>query len=106
MDHLNYPAFTVEIVRYVEEVRDNWTTPIKAYLQDGTLLPEKQEARKLICKASEYIPEHGELYLSSYLQPLIRCVWLAKANYIIKELHEGACISYAGPKAISKKILW
>lgn len=41
------PSINEALVGYVDEVEDNWTTPFKRYLGDGTLPPEKGEARRI-----------------------------------------------------------
>ena len=70
---------------------ENWMTPIVSYLKDRRLPEEKDEVRKLRVKSARYILMDEVLYKRGFSQPLLR--WLAPdmANYMLREVHEGAC---------------
>jgi hypothetical protein len=72
-------------------------------LNDGKVPEDKKEEHKLRTKALQYEVIEGSLYRKSYLGPSLKCVDMAEASYIIKELHEGMCGAHAGPKSDSKK---
>lgn len=63
-------------------------THIKQYLQGGTLLSNKKKSRRIQLKFPQYKILEGTLYRRSYLHPLLRCIGLAKANYVIHKFHK------------------
>ena len=69
---------------------ENWMTPIVSYLKDGRLPEVKDEARKLKVKSARYILIDEVLYKRGFSQPLLRCLALDEANYMLREVHEGA----------------
>ena len=48
------------------ESEENWITPIVAYLKDGRLLEEKDEARKLRIRSARYILIDEVLYKKGF----------------------------------------
>ncbi|GKD97720.1 hypothetical protein Tco_1381617, partial [Tanacetum coccineum] len=56
-------------------------------------------------KISQYVMVEGVLFKNSYLSPMLRCVRPLQANYIIKEVHEGACGMHAGARLVVAKIM-
>ncbi|GJS76731.1 reverse transcriptase domain-containing protein [Tanacetum coccineum] len=86
-----------EIHSIVEEEGDNWMTPIKRYLEEGTWPKDKNEARCLRAKISQYTMESGVLFKKGYLMPMLRYVGPLQANYIIREIHMGSCGMHIGP---------
>ena len=70
---------------------ENWMTPIVSYLKDRRLPEEKDEASKLKVKSARYILMDEVLYKRGFSQPLLRCLAPDKANYMLREVHEGAC---------------
>ncbi|GKV15754.1 hypothetical protein SLEP1_g26507 [Rubroshorea leprosula] len=83
----------------------SWTDPIKAYLQDGTVPPDKQEELKLRRKASRYTLLDGILYKRSYSLPLLRCLTPYEAEYALREVHEGVCGSHVRARTLAHKVL-
>jgi len=45
------------------------------------------------------------LYKRGYDQPLLKCVTVEQAQYIIKELHEGICDYHSGARTMSTRVL-
>ena len=62
-------------------------TPIVTYLKDGRLL----EARRLRIKSARYVLIDEVLYKRGFSQPYLRCLAPDEANYILREVYEGAC---------------
>ncbi|GJV02516.1 reverse transcriptase domain-containing protein [Tanacetum coccineum] len=87
---------TEEVAAIVEEEEDNWMTPIIKCLQEGVWPTDENEARSLQMKITQYVVEKGVLFKKSYLSPMLRCVGPLQANYIIREVHDGACGMHAG----------
>ncbi|GKD55610.1 reverse transcriptase domain-containing protein [Tanacetum coccineum] len=96
---------TQEVSTIVEEEENNWMTPIIKCLEEGIWPTDENEARVLRTKISQYVIEDGVLFKKSYLSPMLRCVGPLQANYIIREVHEGACGMHAGARFVVAKIM-
>jgi len=46
-----------------------------------------------------------DLYKRGYDQPLLKCVTVEQAQYIIKELHEGICGYHSGARTMAARVL-
>nr|GEU39265.1 reverse transcriptase domain-containing protein [Tanacetum cinerariifolium] len=93
-----------EVGTVIEEDGPTWMTPIVDYLNEGTLLGDKKEARKLRLKARQYELMEGTLYRRSFLTPWLRCVGPLQAEYVMREIHEGSCSMHAGPRTKESQI--
>ena len=71
--------------------RENWMTPIVSYLKEGKLPEGKDEARKLRVKAARYVLMDEVLYKRGFSQRYLRCLAPDEVNYMLREVHEGAC---------------
>ena len=91
-------------VQQIED-RDNWMTPIISYLKDGKLLEGKDEARKLRVKAARYVLINEVLYKRGFSQPYLRFLTPDEANYVLKEIHEGACGNHSGARSLIHKVV-
>ncbi|GKB71573.1 reverse transcriptase domain-containing protein, partial [Tanacetum coccineum] len=94
-----------EVSTIMEEEEDNWMTPIIKYLEEGTSLTDENEARTLRMKIGQYVMEDGVLFKNSYRSPMLRCVGLLQANYIVREVHEEACGMHASARSVVAKIM-
>ena len=68
--------------------------PIIAYLRNDKLPKVKIEARILTLKETHYVLYDDKLYRRGYSMPLLKCIPPSKAEYIMKEIHEGMCGNY------------
>ncbi|XP_076959018.1 uncharacterized protein LOC143634969 [Bidens hawaiensis] len=105
VDVLDHPSVPQNQVMVIQIGVESWMTPIKAYLSSGILPVEKAEARKIKHKALNYQLNDGILYRRSFLGLLLWCVDAEDANYLIREIHEGICGLYAGPRMTVAKIM-
>ncbi|GJW94907.1 reverse transcriptase domain-containing protein [Tanacetum coccineum] len=96
---------TKEVQTIVEEEGENWMTPIIKYLEEGIVPSDKNEARSLRSKISQYVIESGILFKKGYLVPMLRCVGPLQANYVIREIHMGSCGMHIGPRAVVRKAM-
>ncbi|XP_030955724.1 uncharacterized protein LOC115977839 [Quercus lobata] len=87
------------------EGEGNWMTPIVSYLKDGRLPEEKDEARKLKVKSTRYVLMDEVLYKRGFSQPLLRCLAPDEANYMLREVHEGACGNHSGARSLVHKVI-
>ena len=86
-------------------VGENWTTPLIAYLQSGTLLDGKDIARKLKIQASRFVLVRDVLYKRGFSQPYLRCLSHDEANYVMREVHEGICGNHSRARSLVHKLI-
>ena len=90
-DEIQYvPSIDLLEMQKIED-GENWMTPIVSYLKDGKLPEGKDEARKPRVRATKYVLMDEVLYKRGFSQPYLRCLALDEANYVLREVHEGAC---------------
>nr|XP_023880540.1 uncharacterized protein LOC111992920 [Quercus suber] len=105
LDEIQYmPSVDIPVILQVGD-RGNWMTPIVSYLKDGQLPEERDEARKLRVRAARYILIDEILYKRGFSQPYLRCLAPDEANYVIREIHEGACGNHSGARSLVHKIV-
>ena len=80
------------------EGEENWMNSLVSYLKDRRLLEGKDEARKLRVKLARYILMDEVLYKRGFSQPFLRCLASDEANYVLREVHEGACSNHSGAR--------
>ena len=87
------------------ENEGNWMTPIVTYLKDGRLSKEKDEAKKVRVKSTRYVLMDKVLYKRGFSQPYLRCLAPDEANYVLSEIHEGACGNHSGARSLVHKVV-
>nr|XP_023872556.1 uncharacterized protein LOC111985139 [Quercus suber] len=87
------------------EGEENWMTPIVSYLRDERLPEGKDEARKLRVRSARYILMDEVLYKRGFSQPYLRCLAPDEANYLLREVHEGACGNHSGARSLVHKVI-
>ena len=80
-------------------------TPVKVYLRDERLLEERDKARKLRIRSAKYVLIDEVLYKGGFSQPYLRCLALDEANYVLREIHEGAYGNHSGVRALVHKVV-
>ena len=104
-DEVQYvPSIDLPVVQQIED-RENWMTPIVSYLKDGKLPKGKDEARKLRVRAARYVLIDEVLYKRGFSQPYLRCLTSDEANYVLREIHEGACGNHSGARSLIHKVV-
>ncbi|XP_030929394.1 uncharacterized protein LOC115955416 [Quercus lobata] len=104
-DEVQYmPSIDVSEVQQVDS-RGNWMTPIISYLKDGRLPEEKDEARKLRVRSARYVLMNEVLYKRGFSQTYLRCLAPDEANYVLREVHEGACGNHSGARSLVDKVV-
>ena len=78
-------------------------TPIVSYLKDGRLQEEKDETRKLRVKLARYLLMDEVLYKRGFSQPFLWCLALDEVNYMLREVHKGACDNHLGARSLIHK---
>ena len=84
---------------------ENWMTLIVGYLKEGKLPQGRDEARKLKIKSAKYILMDDVLYKRGFSQPYLRCLALDEANYVLREVHEGACGNHSRARSLVHKVI-
>ena len=87
------------------EDRKNWMTPIISYLKEGKLPEWKDEARKLRVRTARYLLIDEVLYKRGFSQPYLRCLTSDEVNYVLREIHEGACGNHSGARSFIHKVV-
>ena len=104
-DEVQYmPSIDISEVQQVDN-RGNWMTPIISYLKDGRLSEEKDEARKLRVRSVRYVLMDEVLYRRGFSQPYLRCLASDETNYVLREVHEGACGNHLGARSLVHKVV-
>ena len=104
-DEVQYvPNIDLPEVQQIEN-RENWMAPIVSYLKDGKLLKGKDEARKLRLRAARYVLMDEVLYKRGFSQPYLRCLVPDEANYVLREVHKGACRNHSGARSLIHKVV-
>ncbi|KAI3448541.1 hypothetical protein Pfo_005206 [Paulownia fortunei] len=67
----------------------SWKDNIIQYLTTGELPDNPVDARKLKTRAARFLIIDGELYKRGFSQPYLKCLTPIKANYVLREIHEG-----------------
>ncbi|GJS58251.1 reverse transcriptase domain-containing protein [Tanacetum coccineum] len=89
----------------VEEVDDNWMTPIIKCLEEAIWPKDKNEAHCLRLEIHQYVMKDGVLFKKSYVLPMLRCVRPLQANYVIREIHMGCCGMHSSPRSVVVKAM-
>ena len=90
-DEIQYlPSIDFPEVHQIEG-EENLMTPIISYLKDKKLPEGKDETKKLKVRLARYVLMKEVLYKRSFSQPYLRCLAPDEANYVLREVYEGAC---------------
>ncbi|XP_075633630.1 uncharacterized protein LOC142606113 [Castanea sativa] len=84
---------------------EDWMSPIIVYLNEGRLLEDKDEARKLRVRAAKYVLIDKVLYKRGFSQPYLRCLTPDESNYVLREVHEGAYKNHSGARSLIHKVV-
>ncbi|GKD66982.1 reverse transcriptase domain-containing protein, partial [Tanacetum coccineum] len=86
--------------KLASEEGENWMSPFIRCLEEGIWPEDEREARSLRMKINQYVMEEGILFKMSYLMTMLRCVGPLQANYVIREIHMGACSMHMKPRSV------
>ena len=80
-------------------------TLIVSYLKEGKLSQGRDEAHKLRIKSAKYVLMDEVLYKRGFSQPYLKCLASDEANYVLREVHEGACGNHSGARSLVHKVV-
>ena len=104
-DEVQYiPSIDLPEVLQVQN-EGNWMAQIISYLKDGSLPEGKDEARRLRVRSARYVLLNEVLYKRGFSQPYLRCLSPDEANYVLREVHEGACGNHSGARLLIHKVV-
>ena len=91
----------------IQEVnfKENWTTPLIAYLRSGILPDGKDAARKLKIQASRFVLLEDVLYKRGFSRPYLRCLSHDEADYVMREVHKGIYGNHSGARSLVHKLI-
>ena len=76
-----------------------------AFLQDGHLPQNTEEAKKVKKRAAKFTILNDTLYKRGFSMPYLKCVDEEEAQYILAEIHQGICGDHAGLKSLVNKAI-
>ena len=85
--------------------KENWITPLIAYLRSGILPDGKDAARKLKVQASRFVLIRDVLYKRGFSQSYLRCLSHNEADYVMRKVHEGICGNHFGARSLVHKLI-
>ncbi|XP_065627837.1 uncharacterized protein LOC136066834 [Quercus suber] len=104
-DEIQYmPSIDIPKVQQVQS-EGNWMASIVSYLKEGRLPEEEDEARKLRVRSARYVLMDEVLYKRGFSQPYLQCLAPDEVNYILREIHKGACGNYSGARSLVHKVV-
>ena len=105
IDEVQYlPSIDIPEVLQVQN-EGSWMAPIISYLKNEILPKGKDEARKLRVQSARYVLLNDALYKRGFSQPYLRCLSPDEANYVLREVHEGACENHSGARSLIHKVV-
>ena len=80
-------------------------TPILSFLQDGRLIQDVEEARKVKKRAARFTILNDTLYKRGFSMTYWRCVSKEEAKYVLEEIHEVICGDHTSPRSLISKVI-
>ncbi|KAL0439970.1 UNVERIFIED_CONTAM: hypothetical protein Slati_2480000 [Sesamum latifolium] len=71
----------------------------------GSLPLDKKEARTIRVISARFTMIAGELYKRGFSQPYLKCLDPERAEYVLREIHEGSCGNHSGGRSLAGKVL-
>ena len=83
----------------------SWTAPIISYLKNGVLPDRKEAAGKLKVQVARFVLIKDVLYKRGFSRLYLRCLGTEKADYVMREVHEGICGNHSGLRSLVHKLV-
>ena len=84
---------------------NSWMSSLVNYLQEGKLLENKLEARRIRARAARYCIYDDRLYKKRFSTPLLRCIDDEDCEVVLNDIHAGHCGNHAGALSLAQKAL-
>ncbi|XP_074342688.1 uncharacterized protein LOC141680330 [Apium graveolens] len=85
------------------ELGPTWMIPILTYIKEGSLLDEKNEARRIKYKVARYVIYDRVLYRRGFSVSLLKCIDGDECKYILRKVH-GAFVTITRGSSLAHKI--
>lgn len=106
LEIIEKPSIKKELVPILQASSEPyWIDPIICYLQEGVLLEDKVDAKKLRHRSALFMVVDGKLYIRAYSMPLLHCIHSLEANFALQDVHEGIYGGHVGGYALAYKIM-
>ncbi|XP_074577859.1 uncharacterized protein LOC141834411 [Curcuma longa] len=83
----------------------DWRNSILTFLRTGEVPANPEQTRLLKRRAPRFTLIGDQLYRRAFSRPLLKCLSLEDAEYVLKEAHQGCCGSHAGGRSLARKVL-
>ncbi|XP_020218550.1 uncharacterized protein LOC109801829 [Cajanus cajan] len=110
--HLELPQPSVDAteclaVSETEATKTNapWMTELLEFILHGKEPADALAAKKLCTQVARFSVVGTELYKRGFSTPLLKCIGLEQADYILREVYEGICGSHSGGRTLVAKVL-
>ena len=104
MEVQKYPSIE-EMQTFAIQRANSWMTLIVAFLQDGHLPKNREEAKKVKKRAARFTILSDTLYKRGFSMPYLKCVDKEEAQYILAKIHQGIYGDHADPKSLVNKAI-
>ena len=94
-----------EISTFAIQSTGSWMTPIISFLEDGHLLQDVEEARKVKKRVAKFMILNDTLYKKGFSTPYLKCVDEEEAKNILEEIHEEVCNDHVSPRSLVSKVV-
>ena len=94
-----------EIFTFAIQSIGSWMTPIISFLEDGHLLQDVEEARKVKKRVAKFMILNDTLYKKGFSIPYLKCVDEEEAKNILEEIHEEVCRDHVGLRCLVSKVV-
>ncbi|XP_073152133.1 uncharacterized protein [Henckelia pumila] len=83
----------------------DWRYDMHKYLIKKELPSDNKKEKEVKRRALRFVVIDQILFKRSFSQPLLKCLGLDEANYVLRKIHEGSCGSHLGSLALARKAL-
>ena len=104
MEVQKYPSIE-EVPTFAIQRANSWMTPIIAFLQDGHLPQNTEEAKKVKKRVARFVILNDTLYKRGFSMLYLKCVDEEEAKYILEEIHQGICGDHVDPRSLANKVI-
>ncbi|KAL2248708.1 UNVERIFIED_CONTAM: Retrovirus-related Pol polyprotein from transposon 17.6 [Sesamum indicum] len=98
-------AITESVDINVVDEKPSCKDEIVRYLKEGILLADPIGARRLKARAARFTLVDEQLYKRTIEGPLLKCLDLEKAEYVMREIYEGSCGNHSGGRSLAQKVI-
>jgi hypothetical protein len=83
---------------------EDWRTEIVSFLQGNCLSDDEAYNKRMEAITKPYVIIEGELYKQGVCSPLLKCLYSAKGQELMKEIQAGLCGAHIGARPLLGKV--